>query len=495
MKQTIDFQGYDTLIQPTEWRYSAAVLGLLKYLEFEDKEHEKLDFKILCNISEKPPEAISGFDGILYHSSDLTEERFLDFAEHYFSSEMTHCIMLNILENSENFDDDKIKTINNLVNSKVVLKNIFGKTKFDGSNKEFFISAINSNRHTIIKEIFRYSYIMYRGFSNTNLLFTEKNNHCRLQNYNVDEGRKTRYLGFNFDKESFVGDDIKEFDFIPFSFTKTSRETYFINNNFNIETLKTTENELQKSISACEDKDDRTKLYNVLKNSKDFVQYDVEIIIKPRDKEIYRTLFVRTDRIKALQDFGSEKMQFTKKINNDCWFNLENELYERCLNNVLLNDVIELMLKYGMDDSSSGYMARLYNFKLIEINEMWRGSDTMKDIEITENTKKSNFADDKKDNISGIETAKKVGYLISKKFTEDKNINKLMGFKNKLIGAITAHDYRRMNEILLNLSAYSGVELKFAYPLFENPEENIGLAYSFVNALSEWHEGKNNKEA
>ena len=41
-----------------------------------------------------------------------------------------------------------------------------------------------------------------------------------------------------------------------------------------------------------------------------------------------------------------------------------------------------------------------------------------------------------------------------------------------------------MNEILLSLSSYINQELGFAYVLFENPEENIGLAYAFANSLS-----------
>ena len=34
MKKNVDYKGYDTLIQPTDWRYSAACIGLHRFLTY-----------------------------------------------------------------------------------------------------------------------------------------------------------------------------------------------------------------------------------------------------------------------------------------------------------------------------------------------------------------------------------------------------------------------------------------------------------------------------
>ena len=175
-------------------------------------------------------------------------------------------------------------------------------------------------------------------------------------------------------------------------------------------------------------------------------------------------MFVRAERLKALRELD-DNIKFYYKVNDDFYFNLENEVYESCLNNVLLNDVIEFMLKLSVkqqaDDINTG-MTRTQIDKIIRINEKWRGASDMTDID----------------------RARATGFYVSQQFLKDKNENKLNSYKQKLISAIVAHDYSRMNEILLSLSSYINQELGFAYVLFENPEENIGLAYAFANSLS-----------
>ncbi|MEE3499442.1 MAG: hypothetical protein VZS12_10035, partial [Ruminococcus bromii] len=89
MKQTTDFsyggKPYNTLLQPTDWRYSAAITGLVEFFtEFG------IDYLVLENISDKPKTAISGFDGIVYNQEDITEDRYLEFAQSHFRNSMTH---------------------------------------------------------------------------------------------------------------------------------------------------------------------------------------------------------------------------------------------------------------------------------------------------------------------------------------------------------------------------------------------------------------------
>lgn len=458
MKTKIDYFDYDTLLQPTDWRFAAAVVGLCKYFDYFG-----IDYKVLCDVEEKPDNYIHGFDGIIYKSEDITEEKYLEFAENYFEKYMTHKNILNILESQE-FSEEQIKFVNDLVKSKTVLKGLFDKIKFDGTNKDIFISTIEENRAEIIKNIFKNGNNLYKNYCNERLIFTEDNSTCRLRGYNVDKDRKTSNLGFCFSKESFESNDILEFDFIPFAFSNSDmRETYFVNNNFSVKSLTQTNYAFSNQLSNTENKDDKNKLMLVLQNSKDYISYDVEIISKSQDKAYYETFFVRLERLKKLRELSGKSLNFVKKINDDYWFNLEKEVYMRCLNNVLLDDVILMMLKFYFDDNAvKGYIKSRTDM-LIDINVSWKGNDIMDEIK----------------------SAKSCGFLTSQKLIEMKSSNKINSYKQKIISALCAHDYDRAKEIILSLSAYVGMEFSFFYTFLENAEENKDLAFAFASALIE----------
>lgn len=458
MKTKIDYFDYDTLLQPTDWRFAAAVVGLCKYFDYFG-----IVYKVLYDVEEKPDNYIHGFDGIIYKSEDITEEKYLEFAENYFEKYMTHKNILNILKSQE-FSEEQIKLVNDLVKSKTVLKGLLGKTKFDGTNKDIFISTIEENRAEIIKNIFKNGNNLYKNYCNERLIFTEDNSTCRLRGYNVDKDRKTSNLGFCFSKESFESNDILEFDFIPFAFSNSDmRETYFVNNNFSVKSLTQTNYAFSNQLSSTENKDDKNKLMLVLQNSKDYISYDVEIISKSQDKAYYETFFVRLERLKKLRELSGKSLNFVKKINDDYWFNLEKEVYMRCLNNVLLDDVILMMLKFYFDDNAvKGYIKSRTDM-LIDINVSWKGNEIMDEIK----------------------SAKSCGFLTSQKLIEMKSSNKINSYKQKIISALCAHDYDRAKEIILSLSAYVGMEFSFFYTFLENAEENKDLAFAFASALIE----------
>ena len=141
----------------------------------------------------------------------------------------------------------------------------------------------------------------------------------------------------------------------------------------------------------------------VLQNSKDYISYDVEIISKSQDKAYYETFFVRLERLKKLRELSGKSLNFVKKINDDYWFNLEKEVYMRCLNNVLLDDVILMMLKFYFDDNAvKGYIKSRTDM-LIDINVSWKGNEIMDEIK----------------------SAKSCGFLTSKKLIEMKSSNKI----------------------------------------------------------------------
>ena len=456
MKCKIDCAGYNTLLQPTDWRYASAIVGLIRYLEFHN-----IKYTCLSDIGDRPPEAIVGFDGILYNSEDVTAERYLLFVESFFQSDMTHLSILNALEESE-FDNDKIKYINDLVKRKKIMQTVLKNTKFDGKNKDYFIQVITDNRLTIIKEIYKNGKNLYADFSNPNLLLSEEQPHCRLAGYNVDEGRKTKFLGFCFSKDSFVGSDIEEFDFIPFAFSNPDMyETYFINNNYSIKSLVSTNDWLSRKFAKIEIGDSRDKLLSVLKNSGSFIDYDVEIISKNRDDDFYKTLFVRTERLRFLGELSDKALNFKYKFGENNWFNLEREVYERCLNNVCLDDLILLMLKLYFDPDSNRTVVKARTDTLIDINQSWKGNIIMTEIE----------------------SAKNMGFRVSQELVRQKKGNKINSYKQKIIGALTAHDYDRVKEVILSLSSYVGMEFPFFYTFLEDAEENKEIAMAFASAL------------
>lgn len=468
MKTKIDYFDYDTLLQPTDWRFAAAVVGLCKYFDYFG-----IDYKVLYDVEEKPDNYIHGFDGIIYKSEDITEEKYLEFAENYFEKYMTHKNILNILESQE-FSEEQIKLVNDLVKSKTVLKGLFDKIKFDGTNKDIFISTIEENRAEIIKNIFKNGNNLYKNYCNERLIFTEDNSTCRLRGYNVDKDRKTSNLGFCFSKESFESNDILEFDFIPFAFSNSDmRETYFVNNNFSVKSLTQTNYAFSNQLSSTENKDDKNKLMLVLQNSKDYISYDVEIISKSQDKAYYETFFVRLERLKKLRELSGKSLNFVKKINDDYWFNLEKEVYMRCLNNVLLDDVILMMLKFYFDDNAvKGYIKSRTDM-LIDINVSWKGNEIMDEIK------------------NQIELAKKCGHLVSKRLIEMKSSNKIISYKYKLSSALNTHDYDRVKEILLRLSAEVNIEFSFFYAFLENAEKYKDIVFSFATALIEGSSNNN----
>ena len=458
MKTKIDYFDYDTLLQPTDWRFAAAVVGLCKYFDYFG-----IVYKVLYDVEEKPDNYIHGFDGIIYKSEDITEEKYLEFAENYFEKYMTHKNILNILESQE-FSEEQIKLVNDLVKSKTVLKGLFDKIKFDGTNKDIFISTIEENRAEIIKNIFKNGNNLYKNYCNERLIFTEDNSTCRLRGYNVDKDRKTSNLGFCFSKESFESNDILEFDFIPFAFSNSDmRETYFVNNNFSVKSLTQTNYAFSNQLSNTENKDDKNKLMLVLQNSKDYISYDVEIISKSQDKAYYETFFVRLERLKKLRELSGKSLNFVKEINDKYIFNLEKEVYMRCLNNVLLDDAILRMFRFYFDDNAGKSYIKSRTDMLIDINVSWKGNEIMDEIK----------------------SAKSCGFLTSKKLIEMKSSNKINSYKQKIISALCAHDYDRAKEIILSLSAYVGMEFSFFYTFLENAEENKDLAFAFASALIE----------
>ena len=102
-------------LEPFDWRYSAAIVGLRKYLEWLGVDEE--------------PNLIITEDTLEYNKKYLDKEDFLKFAEYYFKDDMHHIEIENKLK-EKNPTEDQINIVNEKMKANTILKNKFKKIKF-----------------------------------------------------------------------------------------------------------------------------------------------------------------------------------------------------------------------------------------------------------------------------------------------------------------------------------------------------------------------------
>jgi len=438
MLKVIDLENGVVQIEPSDWRWGASIVGLSKYFDYH-----KLDYKIED-------------DYIEFNEKFIDREKYLKFVEYFFSDRMHHKIIENLLE-IDSLNEEQIKLLNEKLAGNSIMKKVMGKIKY-GDNKSEILNLIFDNRNEIIENTYREGKALYANFCNKGNLFDEKGSTCRLIGYYVDKGRKIQALSFGTDKNTFVYEDSKYFDFIPFGFSKT-REAFFINNNFTVE-------QLIKSNKTDITIEENVKISNFLyrvKDSSEFIDYDVEVIKKDRDNDYYESVFIRKSAIEIFKKLNDDMLEILKKSCNgkktekgeNKWIDIEKIVTNSILNNIKLDGLIESLFK-----AYNNHKFLISN--LIRVNQLIYGGDNM-------------TAKQKKAYASALEVQKA---LISKK-------NKIRSYEQRLISSISLRDYDKVKEILLHLSAYTQVKMDFLIDVFEDFEENKNLVYTFINTLGE----------
>ncbi|MCI8648319.1 MAG: type I CRISPR-associated protein Cas8a1/Csx8 [Firmicutes bacterium] len=457
MKIVLENQKYDTALFPTDWRCSAAIVGLVRYFR-----QQKIDFEMDYEYED--------WLGIAYNQDDLTKERYLAFAEVFFEDEFFHKKAEKMLESHEgDWSEEQIKLVNENLKANTILKKTV-KEKFDGTNSAEILDILREQRYILIQESFKNKKNLYANFANTNLFFTEENPHCRLLGYTVDEGRKTKSIAYQFDAGTFLSSDMWEFDWIPFAFSKADsriRESFFINNNVSISSLCHTADCLREIMAKdWESKQNgRTILLRSMAETKHFVDFDVEVISKRSDQDYFASLFIRKKPLEALAKISDfSLLQFRYKLGEDYWIDVQQEVIDCAINQMALDSLIETLLKIK-EKEGRAYLNIVIGI-LITLSIQWGEQDMNKDT-------KKKYA----------YSAQKAGEKTADKFLREGNANKLKSYRQKLTSAIVFHDYDRVNEILLQLSAYIGISYSFAYPLFEDGEGNKEIVFAFINAL------------
>lgn len=455
-------------LEPFDWRYSTAIVGLRKYLEWLGTEE---------------PELIITEDTLEYNRKYLNKSEFLKFAEYYFKDDMHHIEIENKLK-EKNPTEDQINIVNEKMKANTILKNKFKKIKFDGHNQDEIQNIIDQNREEIICETFRNKNNLYKNYCNPNQLFKDKQECCRLNGYYIDMPKKGKSISYAFDKSNYVGNDIPEFDFIPFAFSGC-REKFFINDNVDLNRLQKTNNQWTRTVkSQMEEAKQRNERVNTkrifidcLIEAKDFLQSDIEIIVKKPERAYFETLYLRKESLEILKNMKSyyKAFCFSIKISDDYWINILNEVFDAVVNFNLLDNLINKLLKDSREGGNSYVIS-----KLLKVNvEIKKGDEKMK------NTMKAAFACAKQ--------------IVDKKDGNKPRVSdtKLKSYCTKLINAIILDDYDQFQKILINLSNYAEVPCGFAYDLFEDFEGNKEIAYTFVNSLNRYknnnQEGKDNE--
>ena len=455
-------------LEPFDWRYSAAIVGLQKYLEWLGTEE---------------PELIITEDTLEYNRKYLNKSEFLKFAEYYFKDDMHHIEIENKLK-EKNPTEDQINIVNEKMKANTILKNKFKKIKFDGHNQDEIQNIIDQNREEIICETFRNKNNLYKNYCNPNQLFKDKQECCRLNGYYIDMPKKGKSISYAFDKSNYLGNDIPEFDFIPFAFSGC-REKFFINDNVDLNRLQKTNNQWTRTVKSqmeeAKQKNERVNTKRIfidcLIEAKDFLQSDIEIIVKKPERAYFETLYLRKESLEILKNMKSyyKAFCFSIKISDDYWINILNEVFDAVVNFTLLDNLINNLLKDSREGGNSYAIS-----KLLKVNvEIKKGDEKMK------NTMKAAFACAKQ--------------IVDKKDGNKPRVSdtKLKSYCTKLINAIILDDYDQFQKILINLSNYAEVPCGFAYDLFEDFEGNKEIAYTFVNSLNRYknnnQEGKDNE--
>lgn len=455
-------------LEPFDWRYSAAIVGLQKYLEWLGTEE---------------PELIITEDTLEYNRKYLNKSEFLKFAEYYFKDDMHHIEIENKLK-EKNPTEDQINIVNEKMKANTILKNKFKKIKFDGHNQDEIQNIIDQNREEIICETFRNKNNLYKNYCNPNQLFKDKQECCRLNGYYIDMPKKGKSISYAFDKSNYLGNDIPEFDFIPFAFSGC-REKFFINDNVDLNRLQKTNNQWTRTVKSqmeeAKQKNERVNSKRIfidcLIEAKDFLQSDIEIIVKKPERAYFETLYLRKESLEILKNMKSyyKAFCFSIKISDDYWINILNEVFDAVVNFTLLDNLINKLLKDSREGGNSYAIS-----KLLKVNvEIKKGDEKMK------NTMKAAFACAKQ--------------IVDKKDGNKPRVSdtKLKSYCTKLINAIILDDYDQFQKILINLSNYAEVPCGFAYDLFEDFEGNKEIAYTFVNSLNRYknnnQEGKDNE--
>lgn len=463
-------------LEADDWKDAAAIVGLIRFFDYAQIPYNKEEIAKARETYDDDSEYDEGLDVLKFNAADITDEKLDAFIEDYFSEELHHCAAERALHKAE-WSKEEMDFINGKLTANTVMKKIFAKKKFDGTNAEEILALIEENRTVIVRETFRNKSNLYRNFCNENIFRKPKGDTVRLKGYYVDFAKKGKSVSYRYDMGLFASSDSEFYDFIPFAFT-IGRESFFINDNSTIRQLVRTNQILQDKCREQRENqpngivDTRRVLFENIVYASDFLNYDVEIIKKHVDNPYFETFFLRRESIAIFQQIKNYNV-FCRTVKlDDAYVSVLEQVTDSIRNLQLLDDFIEVLIKDDTDKKSANTEILIWN--MIGLNILMRDK-----LQIGgENMNKA-----MRSAYAGAEKA----VAVLKKRNQG---NKISSYRTKLLNALIFRDYDRFSETLLSLSNYTDVYFPFAYDLFEDFEANKDAAYTFVSNFSEYSREK-----
>ena len=266
-KYVINDKEFNRRICPSDWRYSASIVGMIRYFDYHNIYY-KVDNQYLY-----------------YNYNTVNNEsdsKYMEFVENKYAKEMHHIELERLLDINDKTDEN-YQQIKDKLKANKIMQTVFKDIK-EKDEPEDIKCLIDENREEIISQTFKGAHYGYSKFANNHKFRSESDVVCRLNGYYVDTGRKTKAISFGFDNNTRVYSDYIEFDFIPFAFTN-NRESIFVNNNISIKDLLKTNNKIDSDMRNNNDNNFRSRMFYSYQEGSEFIDFDVEIIIKEMDKE------------------------------------------------------------------------------------------------------------------------------------------------------------------------------------------------------------------
>ncbi len=465
-------------LEADDWRNAAAIVGLIRFFDYAQIPYNREEIEQAEEVYDDDAEYDEGLDFLKFNAADITEEKLDDFIEYCFAEELHHCVVERALDKTE-WSKEEVDFINGRLTANTVMKKIFSKQKFDGTNKEEILDLIRENRTVILRETYRNKSNLYRNFCNENIFRKPEGETARLKGYYVDFAKKGKSLSYRYDTGLFGSSDSVYYDFILFAFT-IGRESFFINDNSTIRQLVRTNRILR---DKCREQrqmqgsaDIRRVLFENIIYASDFIDFDVEIIRKNVDNPYFETFYLRRESIAIFRKIKNYTM-FCRVVKLDeGYIQIQEEVTNAVSNLQLMDGLIEALVKKDVNEKASNYCTLVWN--ILQLNLLIRSQLNIGGENMNKNMRSA--------------------YACAEKATAElrrrNQKNKINSYQTKLLSALIFHDYNRFSEILLSLSNYTDVYFPFAYDLFEDFEANKEAAYTFVNNFNEYAKGRTGDE-
>lgn len=467
-------------LEADDWKDAAAIVGLIRFFDYAQIPYNKEEIARAGEVYDDDSEYDEGLDVLKFNAADITDEKLDAFIEDYFSEELYHCAAERALHKAE-WSKEEMDFINGKLTANTVMKKIFAKRKFDGTNAEEILALIEENRTIILRETYRNKRNLYDNFCNKTVFRRPKGDTARLNGYYIDFAKKGKSVSYRYDMGLFSSSDSEFYDFIPFAFT-IGRESFFINDNSTIRQLVHTNQILQDKCREQRENqpngivDTRRVLFENIIYASDFLNYDVEIIKKHVDNSYFETFFLRRESIAIFQQIKNYNV-FCRTVKlDDSYVSVLEQVTDSVRNLQLLDDFIVALIKDDTNKKSANNAILIWNMIGLNIqirDKLQIGGENMN-----------------KGMRSAYAGAEKAAAVLKGR----NQGNKISSYRTKLLSALIFHDYDRFSEILLSLSNYTDVYFPFAYDLFEDFEANKDVALTFVSNFNEYSREKTGTE-